>query len=103
MIGYWIALGVALTTTALGQVVLKIFAKTNRRLHFFVAIAFFVLAPCSSYFALRGLGIGTVYMSTSITQVMVLLLAWRLLQEQVTRDHLIAMALIIGGLILYTR
>lgn len=97
----WVALGAALVATSLGQVIFKLFFKTRNRLHLAAALFFFMAAPVGSYFALKEISIGVVYMSAGIIHVLVLLMSRYILQEKLTRDHTIAMLLIVSGLIIY--
>lgn len=98
----WLFLGSALVTTALGQVTYKLYFRERQRRVLAMAIAFFCCAPPSAYLALRsGMEVGFVYVSTAMTHVLVLALSWRLLGEQVKRDHVIAMTFIATGLVLY--
>ena len=66
-----------------------------------VALALFGLAQIGFFVALTQLEVGVVYMSTGVIQLLVLVLSRSVLREHVTRDHLIAVALIMGGLIVY--
>jgi drug/metabolite transporter (DMT)-like permease len=56
-----------------------------------------------NYIALHRLDIGTVYIGTGITQVLVLALSRVVLREKLTRDHIFAVVLIVSGLALYGR
>jgi drug/metabolite transporter (DMT)-like permease len=97
----WLALAGALLSTAQAQLSYKLYFREKRRTHLVVAIACFVGASVCSYFALRSLTIGMVYMSTAFTQVLVVGLAHWVLGEPFTRDHGVAMALIVLGIVVY--
>lgn len=101
MIGPWLALGGALVTTALAQVAYKLHYGRPGGGWLAAAIAMFVAASVLAYLALRALPVGTVYMSTALTQLLVAALAWRVLREPFTREHGIAMAFIVLGIVVY--
>jgi drug/metabolite transporter (DMT)-like permease len=108
--GAWLALAAALISTALAQVAYK--------RHFqrpaggagpvgpwgpgvAVAVVLFLGATVFAYLALRALPLGTVYMSTALTQVLVSILSWWVLDERLTGDHQVAMAFIVLGIVVY--
>jgi len=97
----WIALGTSFTTTACGQITYKLFSTTRRRVFFASALGLFITAQLANYIALHRLSIGTVYIGTGITHVLILVLSRVVLKETLTRDHLIAVLLIVSGLLLY--
>ena len=101
MISSWLALGGALLATAHGQLMYKLYFRSKRVYHLGLSVGLFLAAPICAYFALRTLNIGTVYMSTSITQVMVMALSHFVLRERLTIDHFIAIVLIVSGVCLY--
>jgi multidrug transporter EmrE-like cation transporter len=101
MTGAWLALVSALVLTAFGQMSFKLFFITRRYAALLTALVLFALAPVCSYFALRQLGIGTVYISTAVTQILVLGLSRLILKEQLTFDHLVAMVLITTGVVIF--
>jgi multidrug transporter EmrE-like cation transporter len=61
----------------------------------------FGTAQIGFFAALTQLEVGVVYMSTGVVQIMVLTLSRSVLREHVTRDHVIAVILIVGGLVVY--
>jgi drug/metabolite transporter (DMT)-like permease len=97
----WIALGTSFTTTACGQTAYKLFSTTHRRLFLGLALGLFIAAQLANYIALHRLSIGTVYIGTGITHVLVLGLSRLVLGEKLTRDHIIAVIMIVSGLALY--
>ncbi|MHC4772731.1 MAG: EamA family transporter [Planctomycetota bacterium] len=99
---YIISLIAALVGTALGQLNFKLFFVKNRCwTNMIAAAAFFCAVPFCSYFALRQLSVGLVYMCTSVTQLMVLGLSHYILKEKLTKNHVIALTLIIAGILIY--
>jgi drug/metabolite transporter (DMT)-like permease len=90
---------------AAAQTTFKLWAvdeRPRRRTLFVGAAALFVLTQGAFFMALRSLNVGTVYMATACTHVLVLVLAHRLLREVIDRRHVTAVTLIIVGLGLYT-
>ena len=78
------------------------FAQTRRRWFFATAMCLFIVAQFTNYLALHRLPIGTVYISTGITQILILILSMLVLKEKITRDHVIAALLVASGLVLYS-
>lgn len=96
------SLAVALVCTAVAQLSYKLYFAAGRKLSVLVrALVLFGLAQIGFFVALTQLDIGVVYMSTGAVHVVVLALSRIVLREQVTKDHVIAIALIAGGLIVY--
>ncbi len=102
MSGYWLALAGALVVTALAQLFYKLYFRTHRKMILLLSIGCFVCASLFAYVALKGLTIGMVYMSTALTQVLVIGLAHFVLGERLSRDHGVAMLLIVSGIVIYT-
>lgn len=102
MIVSWIALGTSFMTTAWGQVTYKMFSQTRRWLLFALAVALFITAQISNYVALHNLPLGTVYIGTGLTHILVLLLSARVLKERITCDHFVAIVMIVSGLTLFS-
>ena len=91
----------ALVCTAVGQVAYKAHVDRRRGPLLAVALGLFAVAQLGFFLALTGLDVGVVYMSMGLSQVLVLILASRVLGESVTRHHVVAAGLILGGLALY--
>lgn len=98
---YFLALLIVLTFTAIAQTLYKLFFQTERLVYLAIAIILFLSVPPCTWFALRKLDVGFVYMSTAVIHVLVLYLSRAVLKEPVGRHHWIAVALIAGGLVLY--
>ncbi|HEX4299658.1 MAG TPA: hypothetical protein VH327_02200 [Gammaproteobacteria bacterium] len=98
---FWTALVAGLLFTAGGQVCFKHYYTTRRRLDLFSALALFGLVPVVNFLALRGLSFGLVYMSTAVTQVLVLFMCWGFLGETLKRTTLPGIVLILAGIIIY--
>ncbi len=98
---YLLANALALLFTAGGQVQFKHYYTSRRRLDLLSALAMFGLVPIINFVALRGLPFGFVYMSTAVTQVLVLGMCWLFLGEKLQRATLPGIALILAGIIVY--
>ena len=97
-----IIVAVALASTAFAQLSYKLFfSRGHRTATLVTALSLFVVAQVAFFLALTRLDIGVVYMSTGLTHILVLALSRFVLDEKVTQDHLVAVLLIGGGLILY--
>jgi multidrug transporter EmrE-like cation transporter len=97
----WLVLAVALVATALAQVTYKAYFRNRRIWILGSALTLFVVAQLSFLLSLTTLEIGIVYMSMGAVHVMVLVLSGVVLQERISRDHVVAVAAIVSGLILY--
>jgi|CXWL01.1.fsa_nt_gi drug/metabolite transporter (DMT)-like permease len=98
---YWAALSISYIVTAFGQVVYKLFAHTKNRWHFLWAITFFIVAPFTSYIALKKIEVGMVFIGAAISQVLIMVMSHYVLKEKITKDHIISTVLILLGLFLY--
>ncbi|RAP58433.1 SMR family transporter [Oleiagrimonas sp. MCCC 1A03011] len=96
-----LSLAIAICATTLGQICFKYYALYRRRIMLLSAIALFGAIPLFTFFAVRGLGLGTVYISTGLSYVLVALFGKILLKEKVSAGHALALALIVTGCILY--
>ncbi len=95
-------LAIAVTSTAFAQVTYKLFFVRNRRTSLLlIAIGLFGVAQLGFFGALTQLEIGVVYMALGITQVLVLFLSGRILDEHITRNHVRAVVAIVAGMGLY--
>lgn len=97
----WLWLGMALTATAAGQLVFKRASSGGSRWLLFVAIATFGLAPPASYMALHGLTLATVYISTALSQLVVVLASIALFGERYGLRQWLALGLIVIGILVF--
>lgn len=97
-----IVLVAALTTTALAQVSYKLYFDRGRPPSLLLAaLTLFGFAQLGFFASLSLLDIGVVYMGMGLVQAMVLAMSRYFLGENVTRHHVVAVALIGAGLWLY--
>lgn len=96
-----LALAAALLATSFGHLNYKLFYMRQKRAYLLLALSLFGLAPVFSFFALKVLTIGTVYVSTGLSQVLVLFLSKTVLHEKLTKDHGYAMVFIVTGILVY--
>lgn len=97
----FIVLAAALTSVAFGQLNFKLYAVKSSYVNLAIAIVLFAAAQVGFFVALMDLRIGVVYMSTALTQGLVLLLSHYVLRETISRHHGIALLLIVIGIVLY--
>lgn len=97
----WIWLGVALTATAAGQLIYKKASITRSWPLTILAIAFFCIAPPTSYMALHQLSLATVYVSTAASQILVVLSSMFLFHERYSGRQWASLALILAGILLF--
>lgn len=96
-----IALLGALGTTAAAQVSYKKYSLGHGRHNLYWTVLLFGAVPPLTYLAVKGFGVGTVYISTSITYVLVALAGWRMFGEKPTRRRVVAMMFIALGILVY--
>jgi multidrug transporter EmrE-like cation transporter len=95
-------LATALVCTALAQLSYKLFFTAGRQVPVLLrAVILFGVAQIGFFAALTQLEVGVVYMSTGAVHIIVLGLSKSVLREHVTKDHVIAVVLIVGGLVSY--
>lgn len=92
----------ALLTTAFAQVAFKHYHVSGRRGSLLAAIAMFACIPPATFLAVRGLGVGKVYVLTSLGYGLVTFLGWKLFGEHVSRRQVEGLAMITLGCILYS-
>jgi len=97
----WGWLLIALVATAAGQVVFKHASERRSRPMTVAAVALFCFAPPASYFALNTLSLATVYVSTAITQLMVVVVAMLCFGERYSTVQWAGLSLILAGVIVF--
>lgn len=95
------ALGAAILTTTAGQGFYKAYHFHRRSLFLVLAVGFFIITPLFAFLALRGLGIDTVYMSTALTHVLILLVAHHCFSEVISRTRWVGVSLVLLGLVVF--
>ena len=97
----WLFLGITIFTTVAAQLAFRQYFLSHRKLFIPVAAVLFCLAVICTYFAVRGLGIGRVYVGAALTYVLTPLAAHRLFGEHLGRNQLLALGLIMAGVAIY--
>ena len=87
--------------SAIAQLLFKLFFIRNDRRYVVFALPFFGLVPLMSYLTLKSLSLGTVYMSTALTIVLVLLSSRIILKEPLPQKNIFASLLIVSGVIIF--
>ncbi|WP_111265585.1 DMT family transporter [Marilutibacter maris] len=95
------ALMAALFVTASAQVAFKQYSNGAGRGYLVLTVMLFASAPPLTYLAVKAYGVGTVYVSTAITYILVALAGWRLFGESPTPRRVLAMGLILLGVLIY--
>lgn len=91
----------ALFATSVGHINFKLYYLRSKNIYLVVSLFFFGMAPVLSFFSLIRLSLGTVYISTAFTQVLILILSKTILKENINKDHIISMFFIVFGIIIY--
>jgi drug/metabolite transporter (DMT)-like permease len=95
----WLA--ASLLCTAVAQLAFKAYARKPDRWLLAVTIGLFVLVSYANYNALRGLPLGTVYVATAVSQLLVVLLSLVMLGERYTPRQYIGFAVVLLGVVVY--
>ncbi|WP_242165848.1 EamA family transporter [Lysobacter sp. M15] len=91
----------ALGATAAAQISYKKYSMEHGRRTLCLTIVLFGIAPPLTYLAVKGFGVGTVYMSTAITYVLVALAGWRMFGEKPTHRRIVGMGFVLVGILVY--
>lgn len=97
----WIFLTGTIGATVVAQLAFKHYFLSGRKSFISMAVVLFCLAVVCTYFAVRSLGIGRVYVGTALTYVLTPLAAHRTFGEHLERSHFLALGLIVAGVAIY--
>jgi len=97
----WIWTAMAISLTAIGHILYKYYAISQKRQFFILTALTFIMVPGFSFLALRDLTIAQVYLCTAMVPIFTTIGAKIFIKEQITRHHLIGLSLITTGTILY--
>lgn len=95
------SLAVALLATSIGQLLFKLHYQRPGSRYLYGALGTFILIPPVTYLALINISLAAVYMSTALSNILVLVMSRIVLKERITRRHAIAATLIIIGIIVF--
>ena len=95
----WLA--TSLGCTALAQVAFKLYFRARRPWILGAAVALFLLVPFTTYNALRGLPLATVYIATAASQLLVVVLSLLFMGERLSPRQHAGFALTLAGILLY--
>ena len=104
MIGHYASLVfllLALLSTAVGQLLFKMYYVRMNKKYFAAAMGTFLAVPLFSYLALLNLTLAFVYMSTALIHVMVLVMSHIFLHEHLAKKQYISMSFIVIGIIVF--
>ena len=96
-----VALSMAILANSASHVLFKHSLVTQKLSMKLVAVLLFAIVPGLVYLALKNLSLSTVYMSTSLTQVLILLAAKFLFHEMINTRKIVAISLIILGILIF--
>jgi multidrug transporter EmrE-like cation transporter len=91
----------AIVSTALGQFFYKIFVLHKKKSFFLLTIFAFIFTPLLSMLSLKYYSVDVVYMFTSLTIFLVVVLSKIFLNEPVKTHQFIGIGFIILGVVLY--
>jgi len=91
----------SLVATALAQLAFKFFFQSHRRVFLAGAIGLFLMVPYTTYNALKGLPLSTVYIATAASQLLVVLVSLLALGERYTPRQYAGLALVLTGIVLF--
>jgi len=91
----------SLLSTAMAQLAFKYFFRRNRRVFLFGAIGLFLIVPYTTYNALKGLPLATVYVATAASQLLVVLFSLIALDERYSLRQFIGLALVLAGIVIF--
>jgi len=94
-------LSASLLATALAQVAFKRYFLARRRAWLAAAIALFLVVPWTTYNALRGLPLSTVYVATALSQLLVVAISLAWLRERYSRRQQLGFALVLAGVVVF--
>lgn len=97
----WSWLIFALSMTAVGQLVFKRASMNKSWRMTILAIACFCVVPPASYLALHTLTLATVYVSTALSQVVVVLASLFAFGERYSSRQWFALVLILAGVVVF--
>lgn len=95
----WLA--ASLVSTAVAQVAFKAYFRRRDLAVLALAVAMFLLVPWTTYQALHGLTLATVYVATAASQLLVVVMSLLLLGERYTRRQAVGFCLVLAGVILF--
>jgi drug/metabolite transporter (DMT)-like permease len=105
---YYVFAGLCVIFTATGQVLLKLGARDGAGFYRLYLNRYtmggyftYLLVTVCSVLALGGIMLKSLYAMISVTYVLVALMSWVVLKEPLTRNKLIAVLLVLGGVVVF--
>lgn len=97
----WLWLALAIAATAAGQLLFKRASVKRSRTLTLAAIVAFCIAPAAAYLALHSLSLATVYISTAISQFIVVVTSITIFGERYDARQWTGLAMIIVGVVIF--
>lgn len=98
----YLLLAIALLATAFAQIFFKHYHLSGRISSLVLALSLFIGLPPITYLAVRQLGLGKVYILTSLSYGLVAFLGWKFFGERVGRNQLQGLILVTLGCLVYS-
>ena len=95
----WLA--VSIVSVAVAQTAFKLYFKRRHWPVLATAIGFFAYVPFTTYKALKGLPLATVYVATAASQLLVVILSLALMGERYTIRQYVGLSLVLAGVVVY--
>lgn len=97
----WVFTAIAIILSAVGHVLYKYYAVSEKRLFLALTAATFIAILGFSFLALKELTIAQVYLCTAMVPILTTIGAWLFIKEKISQHHLIGLFFITTGTILY--
>jgi drug/metabolite transporter (DMT)-like permease len=88
-------------SVALAQTAFKLYFNRRQWHVLACAIGFFIFVPFTTYKALQGLPLATVYVATAVSQLLVVLISLGFMGERYSKKQFLGFFLVLLGMIIY--
>lgn len=95
----WLAISIVCTAAA--QTAFKLYFRSRSFWPLCGAVALFLVVPITTYHALRGLPLATVYVATAASQLIVVLLSLIFMGERYSRRQYLGFGFVLVGIAIY--
>lgn len=92
---------ICVVCTAAAQTAFKFYFRSRSLWSLCGAIALFLLVPVTTYNALKGLPLATVYVATAASQLIVVLLSLAFMGERYSRKQYLGFGFVLVGIAIY--
>lgn len=95
----WLA--ASLVSTALAQLAFKAYFRARHWPWLAATVALFAAVPYTTYRALQGLPLATVYVATTLSQLLVVGVSLAVMGERYSRRQWLGFGLVLAGVVIY--